>query len=34
MAIADHPILFFKANSAVAGPNDTVCMPRGSTHTD
>ncbi|MDK3072269.1 fumarylacetoacetate hydrolase family protein [Sedimentitalea sp. JM2-8] len=33
-AIPDHPILFFKANSAVVGPNDTVSMPRGSTHTD
>jgi 2-keto-4-pentenoate hydratase/2-oxohepta-3-ene-1,7-dioic acid hydratase in catechol pathway len=32
--IPDHPILFFKANSAVVGPNDTVSMPRGSTHTD
>lgn len=33
-AIPEHPILFFKANSAVVGPNDTVSMPRGSTHTD
>ena len=33
-AIPEHPILFFKANSAVVGPNDTVVMPRGSTHTD
>ena len=33
-AIPDHPILFMKANSAVVGPNDTVMMPRGSTHTD
>jgi 2-keto-4-pentenoate hydratase/2-oxohepta-3-ene-1,7-dioic acid hydratase in catechol pathway len=32
--IPKHPILFFKANSAVVGPNDTVMMPRGSTHTD
>lgn len=32
--IPKHPILFFKANSAVVGPNDTVTMPRGSTHTD
>ncbi|WP_424985322.1 fumarylacetoacetate hydrolase family protein [Microbulbifer sp. S227A] len=32
--IPEHPILFFKANSAVVGPNDTVSMPRGSTHTD
>ncbi|MEM9575381.1 MAG: fumarylacetoacetate hydrolase family protein [Pseudomonadota bacterium] len=33
-AIPEHPILFFKANSAVVGPNDPVSMPRGSTHTD
>ena len=32
--IPEHPILFFKANSAVVGPNDMVMMPRGSTHTD
>jgi 2-keto-4-pentenoate hydratase/2-oxohepta-3-ene-1,7-dioic acid hydratase in catechol pathway len=30
----DHPILFFKANSAVVGPYDDVSMPRGSTSTD
>ncbi|QUJ78161.1 fumarylacetoacetate hydrolase family protein [Sulfitobacter albidus] len=33
-AIPEHPILFFKANSAIVGPNDDVMMPRGSTHTD
>ncbi len=33
-AIPAHPILFFKANSAVVGPYDEVSMPRGSTHTD
>ncbi|WP_171102364.1 fumarylacetoacetate hydrolase family protein [Ruegeria sp. HKCCD7255] len=32
--IPKHPILFFKANSAIVGPNDDVVMPRGSTHTD
>ncbi|MEM6467644.1 MAG: fumarylacetoacetate hydrolase family protein, partial [Pseudomonadota bacterium] len=32
--IPEHPILFFKANSAIVGPNDNVMMPRGSTHTD
>jgi 2-keto-4-pentenoate hydratase/2-oxohepta-3-ene-1,7-dioic acid hydratase in catechol pathway len=32
--IPQHPILFFKANSAVVGPNDDVVLPRGSTHTD
>lgn len=33
-AIPEHPILFFKANSAINGPNDDVVMPRGSTQTD
>jgi 2-keto-4-pentenoate hydratase/2-oxohepta-3-ene-1,7-dioic acid hydratase in catechol pathway len=33
-AIPEHPILFFKANSAVVGPNDDVSMPRGSVNTD
>ena len=33
-AIPEHPILFFKANSAVVGAFDDVVMPRGSTHTD
>ena len=32
--IPEHPILFMKATSAVIGPNDTVMLPRGSTHTD
>lgn len=33
-AIPEHPILFFKANSAIVGPNDDVVIPRGSTQTD
>lgn len=32
--IPEHPILFFKANSAIVGPFDDVMMPRGSTSTD
>lgn len=32
--IPEHPILFMKATSAVVGPNDTVMLPRNSTHTD
>ena len=32
--IPEHPILFMKATSAVAGANDMVMLPRGSTHTD
>jgi len=32
--IPEHPILFFKANSAISGPNDDIVKPRGSTKTD
>ncbi|MEM8729591.1 MAG: fumarylacetoacetate hydrolase family protein [Pseudomonadota bacterium] len=32
--IPEHPILFMKANSAIAGPDDDVVIPRGSTHSD
>ncbi len=34
LPIPAHPILFFKANSAIVGPNDDVVMPRGSERTD
>ncbi|MDA0361424.1 MAG: fumarylacetoacetate hydrolase family protein [Proteobacteria bacterium] len=34
LPIPEHPILFFKANSSVVGCNDTVYLPRGSTHSD
>lgn len=33
-AIPKHPILFFKANSAIVGAYDDVVMPRGSTRSD
>lgn len=33
-AIPKHPILFFKANSAIVGAYDDVVMPRGSINTD
>ncbi len=33
-AIPEHPILFFKANSAIVGAHDDVVMPRGSQKTD
>ncbi|MEY1556704.1 fumarylacetoacetate hydrolase family protein [Yoonia sp. R2331] len=33
-AIPEHPILFFKANSAIVGAYDDVVMPRGSQKTD
>ncbi len=32
--IPEHPILFFKANSAIIGANDTVSIPRKSKSTD
>ena len=34
MAEPDHPILFFKANSAIVGAYDDIVMPRGSVSTD
>jgi len=33
-AIPEHPILFMKANSAIVGPDDDVCIPRGCATTD
>ncbi len=30
----EHPILFLKANSAIAGANDDIVLPRGSVTTD
>ena len=32
--IPKHPILFFKANSAIVGAHDNVSLPRGSEHSD
>ncbi len=34
MAIPKEPVLFFKATSALVGPNDDVVIPRGSKKTD
>lgn len=34
MDVPGEPVLFFKATSAVVGPNDTVLIPRGSVKTD
>ena len=34
MTLPDEPILFFKATSAICGPNDDVLIPRTSTKTD
>lgn len=34
LAVPDEPILFFKATSAICGPNDEVLIPRNSVKTD
>ena len=34
MQIPEEPVLFFKATSAIVGPNDNVVIPKGSTKTD
>ncbi|WP_075219959.1 fumarylacetoacetate hydrolase family protein [Acuticoccus yangtzensis] len=34
MAVPEEPIMFFKANSAIVGPNDDVLVPRGSDKCD
>ena len=34
MDLPTEPIIFFKATSAVVGPNDDILMPKGSTKTD
>ena len=33
-ALPKEPMIFMKATSAISGPNDTIELPRGSTHTD
>lgn len=34
MDIPNEPVLFFKATSAIVGPNDDLMLPKGSTKTD
>lgn len=34
MALPEEPVIFFKATSAINGPNDPVHIPRGSVKTD
>jgi 2-keto-4-pentenoate hydratase/2-oxohepta-3-ene-1,7-dioic acid hydratase in catechol pathway len=34
MPVPDEPIVFFKATSAIVGPNDNVVIPRNSQKTD
>lgn len=32
--LPDEPVIFFKATSAITGPNDDIIIPKGSTKTD
>jgi 2-keto-4-pentenoate hydratase/2-oxohepta-3-ene-1,7-dioic acid hydratase in catechol pathway len=32
--IPEHPVLFFKAETCIVGPNDNIMLPPESTHTD
>jgi len=32
--IPEHPIVFFKAETSIVGPNDNIVLPKGSTATD
>ncbi len=34
MDVPEEPVLFFKATSAICGPNDDTIIPRGATKTD
>src|SRR5256885_13383866 len=34
MAIPDEPVIFFKATSAITGPNDDVVIPKGAAKVD
>jgi 2,4-didehydro-3-deoxy-L-rhamnonate hydrolase len=34
LPIPEHPVLFFKAETSICGPNDNTVMPAGSTQTD
>ena len=32
--IPDHPVVFYKAETCIVGPNDNIMLPPDSTHTD
>lgn len=34
MGVPEEPVLFFKASSAIVGPNDSIVIPKGSKKTD
>ncbi len=32
--VPEHPVVFFKAETCIVGPNDNIMLPKDSTHTD
>jgi 2,4-diketo-3-deoxy-L-fuconate hydrolase len=34
MPIPEHPVVFFKSETCIVGPNDPIMLPKDSTHTD
>ena len=34
LPIPEHPVVFFKAETCIVGPNDSIMLPKDSTHTD
>jgi 2,4-didehydro-3-deoxy-L-rhamnonate hydrolase len=34
MPIPEHPVVFFKSQTCIVGPNDAIMLPKDSTHTD
>ena len=34
LPIPEHPVVFFKSETCIVGPNDSIMLPQDSTHTD
>jgi len=34
LPIPEHPVVFFKSETCIVGPNDSIMLPKDSTHTD
>ena len=34
LPIPEHPVVFFKSETCIVGPNDAIMLPQDSTHTD
>jgi 2,4-diketo-3-deoxy-L-fuconate hydrolase len=34
LPIPEHPVVFFKSQTCIVGPNDAIMLPKDSTHTD